>query len=240
MDSGVYIYAAADGKVVRWHDGEFDRSTEWKGGGLGNFIGLIHQDSLFTFYGHMVKHSLLVKMGDYVKAGQVLGKVGSSGNSKVPHLHFEVRDKYKRVIDPFSGDCQKVTPSLWISQPPYDLRFYLIEQGFIPYRAGFDLLKERYGVRDTFYTDVDSVITFWLHIHGLQMGKIIRADWYEPNGKLHCSYSLRWKRVWWRDFATPYIKMPDKIGKWTVKFYVDGDLITSGNFCVMRRKQQTD
>lgn len=42
---------------------------------------------------HLQPGSLLVKAGDRVKRGQVLGLVGSSGNSDVPHLHFHISDR---------------------------------------------------------------------------------------------------------------------------------------------------
>ena len=47
-------------------------------------------NGLFAFYAHMQPGSLRVKVGDKVKAGQVLGLLGNTGNSSEPHLHFDI------------------------------------------------------------------------------------------------------------------------------------------------------
>ena len=58
--------------------------------GYGNMILINHGDGYKTRYAHMVSGSMTVSVGDYVEAGQTIGKVGSTGNSTGPHLHFEV------------------------------------------------------------------------------------------------------------------------------------------------------
>lgn len=58
--------------------------------GYGNMVLINHGDGYKTRYAHMVSGSMTVSVGDYVEAGQTIGKVGSTGNSTGPHLHFEV------------------------------------------------------------------------------------------------------------------------------------------------------
>lgn len=58
--------------------------------GYGNMVLINHGDGYKTRYAHMVKGSITVSVGEYVEAGQTIGKVGSTGNSTGPHLHFEV------------------------------------------------------------------------------------------------------------------------------------------------------
>lgn len=58
--------------------------------GYGNMVLINHGNGYKTRYAHMVKGSITVSVGDYVEAGQTIGKVGSTGNSTGPHLHFEV------------------------------------------------------------------------------------------------------------------------------------------------------
>jgi murein DD-endopeptidase MepM/ murein hydrolase activator NlpD len=60
-------------------------------GGYGNFILLNNGDSISTGYGHIVNGGILVGIGQQVGAGQVIARVGSTGNSTGCHLHFEVR-----------------------------------------------------------------------------------------------------------------------------------------------------
>ena len=77
-DYGAPIYAGADGHV------EF---AGWFGG-YGRYVKISHGYGYETAYGHM--SSIAVSSGDYVKKGEVIGYVGSSGYSTGPHLHYEV------------------------------------------------------------------------------------------------------------------------------------------------------
>lgn len=58
-------------------------------GGYGNFVAIKHVDGVTSHYGHC--QSLKVKVGQRVKAGQIVATVGSTGLSTGPHLHFEIR-----------------------------------------------------------------------------------------------------------------------------------------------------
>jgi len=58
--------------------------------GGGNSVVIRHRDNTAASYGHMIKGSVLLKKGDVVVQGQMIGKSGNTGNSYGPHLHFEV------------------------------------------------------------------------------------------------------------------------------------------------------
>lgn len=57
----------------------------------GEYVAIDHHDGTITLYAHMQAGSRKVVAGQEVKQGQVIGNVGSTGNSTGPHLHFEVR-----------------------------------------------------------------------------------------------------------------------------------------------------
>lgn len=75
---GSPIYAVSDGNVsfAGWH------------GGHGNYVRLEHGGGFGTGYGHMSR--IAVASGTHVRAGQVIGYVGSTGLSTGPHLHYEL------------------------------------------------------------------------------------------------------------------------------------------------------
>lgn len=75
-----YIHAAADGEVV--YTG-YDSSR-------GYWIKLDHGSGVTTQYYHLIKGSITVERGQTVKAGVVIGNMGSTGNSTGAHLHFQV------------------------------------------------------------------------------------------------------------------------------------------------------
>ena len=76
---GAEIHAAASGRVV--HAGP--------AGGYGNMVEIDHGNGLATRYAHM--SDVFVEEGQQVNTGAVLGKLGSTGRSTGPHLHYEVR-----------------------------------------------------------------------------------------------------------------------------------------------------
>jgi hypothetical protein len=59
----------------------------------GNYVMIDHGKNEYSLYAHLQPGSVRVHVGDQVKAGDVIGKLGSSGNSTEPHLHFHVCNK---------------------------------------------------------------------------------------------------------------------------------------------------
>jgi lipoprotein NlpD len=87
--AGTPVKAAASGRVVYAGDGLV---------GFGNLVIISHEDKLLSAYGH--NQSLNVKVGDVVRAGQVIAQMGSTGTDRVK-LHFEIR-KQGKPINPVS------------------------------------------------------------------------------------------------------------------------------------------
>jgi murein DD-endopeptidase MepM/ murein hydrolase activator NlpD len=115
---GADVLAAANGRVIRTENNQpedasamqrpnetqeayFARLQKEQGERLakgltaitGNYVMIDHGNNEYSVYAHLQPGSVRVHVGDHVKAGDVIGKLGSSGNSTEPHLHFHVCDK---------------------------------------------------------------------------------------------------------------------------------------------------
>lgn len=84
--SGIDIEAPYGSRVVATADGVVEMAGYY--GDYGKAVLIKHPSGYMTLYGHLSEIS--VKAGQEVKAGQVIGKVGSTGRSTGPHLHYEV------------------------------------------------------------------------------------------------------------------------------------------------------
>lgn len=90
---GKPVLAAAGGylaKLVNWIPdnpiGSINTHDNW-----GNYIAINHGYGFFTFYAHLKEGSIKHKEGDWIKQGEKIALVGSSGRSPVPHLHFNAQ-----------------------------------------------------------------------------------------------------------------------------------------------------
>jgi murein DD-endopeptidase MepM/ murein hydrolase activator NlpD len=90
---GTPIHAVGDGKII---------FAGWDGS-YGNKIAIEHPDGTVTWYAHM---SAFIRTSGTVKAGDIIGRIGSTGNTTGPHLHLEVR--------PHNGD--PIPPLTWLRQ----------------------------------------------------------------------------------------------------------------------------
>ncbi|QEL55198.1 peptidoglycan DD-metalloendopeptidase family protein [Chromobacterium paludis] len=89
MHTGIDYAASAGTPIVAPADGEVVKAT--RENGYGNVVMIRHNAKLATLYAHMRGFAKGMKPGIKVKAGQVIGYVGSTGRSTGAHLHFEVR-----------------------------------------------------------------------------------------------------------------------------------------------------
>ena len=79
--TGTPIRATGDGKVINAR----------RKGGFGNTVIIQHGQKYNTLYAHLSKYGKGIKEGRYVKQGQIIGYVGSTGLATGPHLHYEFR-----------------------------------------------------------------------------------------------------------------------------------------------------
>ncbi|HEY5072306.1 MAG TPA: M23 family metallopeptidase [Caulobacteraceae bacterium] len=121
---GAPVLAAADGAVVSAVDGMAEDASAMRQPGettdtyskrmmatqatllakgvlalAGNHVVIDHGDGEYSLYAHLKPGSVLVKPGQAAKSGQPIGRLGSSGNSTAPHLHFQVCDSPRVLLD---------------------------------------------------------------------------------------------------------------------------------------------
>lgn len=116
--TGTPIVAAADGVVI----------FAGKRGGYGNLIEIRHENNLKTLYAHLSSFASGIKAGKKVKRGQMIGRVGSTGLSTGPHLHFGL---YRNNVP--------INPLSSVKAPSKELQgkdreaFIALREHFIPY-----------------------------------------------------------------------------------------------------------
>jgi murein DD-endopeptidase MepM/ murein hydrolase activator NlpD len=88
---GAAVYSARSGRVT-W--------AAWRPGGYGNLVSVANGGGVRELYAHL--SAIAVRRGQRVATGTLLGRVGSSGLSTGPHLHFEVRLR-GAAVDPTTG-----------------------------------------------------------------------------------------------------------------------------------------
>lgn len=96
QNRGTHIHAGIDiarpiGTPIFAADSGIVTLTKSNPGGYGYYIIINHGNGLSTLYAHMYPYTVTVGVGDRVRKGQVIAKVGNNGRSSGPHLHFEVR-----------------------------------------------------------------------------------------------------------------------------------------------------
>ena len=99
--TGTRVFAAAKGKVIK---------AGWSGG-YGRMVEIDHGNGTTTRYAHLSRIS--VKKGQHVSPDMSIGRVGSSGRSTGPHLHYEIR-RYGKAVNPsrYINAGQKLRPLL--------------------------------------------------------------------------------------------------------------------------------
>lgn len=109
------IVAPTDGKVVKVLDGIEDNVPGEMSPNQpeGNCVIIEHKNNEYSMLAHLKQNSILVKVGEIVQKGQVIGLCGNSGNSSEAHLHFQVMNSLdylngKSIRIRFEGDHEPI------------------------------------------------------------------------------------------------------------------------------------
>lgn len=193
--AGVDVLAAADGRVLRRRDGMADvsvreagRAAAIQGSECGNAVVLEHNDGWQTQYCHMARDSLRVQPGDRVKAGQAIGRIGLSGQTEYPHLHFIVRHRGE-IVDPFAFDAPPGScgggRSLWQPslRPHLDYRQRaVLNEGFASAAVTMAMLEAGDAERQQPGMDAPALVAYVRGI-GLRIGDVQSLVVKAPSGQ---------------------------------------------------------
>ena len=90
---GLALYAVVDGTITKMYGADAALS--------GNALRLTASDGTYFFYAHLDSFAPGIAVGSVVKAGQIIGYMGSTGFAGSPHLHFEVHPKGGAAVSPY-------------------------------------------------------------------------------------------------------------------------------------------
>lgn len=191
---GFDALATAPGRVASMIDNRPDHgftNAEENPLGCGNAVMIDHGKGWVSQYCHLAQGSIPVRVGDTVETGQPLGKIGSSGGTSFPHLHYAIR-RFGVTINPFTGvsptGCKapKAAP-LWKAETGLDYvpttLFGFGVTGTFPsletVQADHDALVEPSGET--------APVFVWLHMLGARKGDSLRLIAFDPSDRAFAS-----------------------------------------------------
>ncbi len=223
LEDSVPVIAAASGRVVRIRGGVPDRNVRLTNPqGMverqaGNAVVVDHGDGWETQYNHLQLGSLTVVPGDKVETGDVLGRIGMSGNAEFPHIDFAVR-KDGQTVDPFLGQVQSATTSikcdgdhpstdgaLWAADvlSALDYRSSGILQIGVTTSSEAALHAYLAPFPSTTLTTAVPALVVWINAFGVKAGDVERFTLTGPNGDIvHDSQSkVKKGGLSWRSYS---------------------------------------
>ena len=219
MEIGVPVVAALEGMVTAAVDGNDDRQTTNRLWQPGNYVRIHHGRDRASYYGHLQKNSVIVKVGQHVRTGQQIANVGSSGNSSGPHLHFECIENRIR-IDPFAGPANR-TASRWVSLPEYTYPMKTIDAGISVERT----VQPMQISRAPLVRAGADWFECWIITLNQTTGIVRRWELVRPDGRVHTTSSEQaqaaadFHHSWW------WLENPQLTrGRWTVRVWHDHEL----------------
>jgi murein DD-endopeptidase MepM/ murein hydrolase activator NlpD len=192
--AGVDVVAAADGKVASTREGVPDVSVrtinreEIMQIGCGNAVVIEHGNGWRTAYCHMARGSVAVRSGREVKAGDRIGRVGLSGLTEFPHLHFMVL-KDNKPVDPFAYGAPEKScgggTSLWDPATQRALAYQagnVLNKGFASGPVTLEAIESGAAEREVPTTSAPALVAYVRAI-GLRSGDVQILALFDPDGK---------------------------------------------------------
>ncbi len=245
VDEGADVLASAPGLVTAardgtdehyLHDDQTRKLTSVRA--CGNSVILQHDDGWESYYCHMRKGSVAVKLGQRVVRGERLGLVGMSGRTQFPHVHVEFRHRGTN-LNPFTGQpveagCKApVRQSLWhpeakVSYPSFAL-----------YAAGF---LDHPPTKQRIWSSARSPVSMprhapslvlWASMFGTQRGDVLKLRILDPGGTAVAVREVRMSHVQARAMAFVRRQLTPSgwaegrwLGEATLERFVDGQTVS--------------
>jgi len=221
------VLASAAGVVVAVRDGEPDVDVRargrkaLKGRYAGNSVRVDHGDGWETQYSHLQRGSVLVRPGQKVASGELLGYVGLSGDTEFPHVEFRV-SRYGKAVDPFypvSGKCGLHQDMLWSEAAASQLSYRaggLLISGFssaVPIQENAE--SGAYAFKEI---NADAVaLIYWVELFGLRRHDRLVMELFAPDGRrlAHSDRSIPDNKALWFAYAGKKRTLP----KWPTGVY---------------------
>lgn len=194
MRAGVDVVAAAPGIIKGARDGMDDVSVRevgrqnLAGRECGNGVRIDHGNDWTTQYCHLKKGSIAVKTGQRLAAGDILGRVGLSGDTEFPHVHIQVA-RGETIVDPFAGTAGQ--PACGLGSQPLWEKALLPGLAYRPtaiYNLGFATgAVEWEAVRQGRHRERElpgsaAALVLWAEIFGVQAGDTVTLTIVGPAG----------------------------------------------------------
>ncbi len=184
MQAGVDVLAAAPGRVKSIRNDVADFAPVIAGKACGNGVILSHAEGWESQYCHMKQGSVVVKPGDAVVEGAILGQVGQSGLAQFPHLHLTLRQG-GRAVDPFAPEpattCGRQETTLWQTPIPYQPGG-LLSAGFTAAIPDYAAIKA--GLDTPTLPEDAPALVLWVYLFGVQAADALLFEIQGPEGTI--------------------------------------------------------
>lgn len=236
MDKGVNVLAAAGGTVKGIRNDmpdtglTDDTRAAINAKECGNGLVVAHADGWETQYCHMKQGSVIVRSGQTITTGQVLGLVGYSGMTEFPHLHLSVR-KDGRVVDPFVGvteenGCNAALHSMWSTKAQAAMAYVptaLLNAGFSTAVPEKDATRHGKNRAESIPANAPMLI-FWTDVFGLARNDTASFSIIGPDGSTLVENMMEYDRSKALMFA--YTGKKRKEASWPAGTYKGRYLLT--------------